>query len=246
MIALDIGSAQASIEANSAAMRAVLRILAKVASHDVPVLFRGESGSGKSALARALHLASPRRPHPFVAIDCQALQSDVPLSERVLAARLGQAIAGTVLLEEVGALPDRLQVAVASMLEQHHLGGRAPDVRVLATSHRDLEAAVRASQFREDLLTRLDVVEVQVPSLRDRREDILPLARCFLEAFTRSMGLPLPELAPRAQQAMLEYQWPGNIRELRNAMQRALVLSRSAVLDLDALPPKLSALGGDL
>jgi DNA-binding NtrC family response regulator len=243
MVTPDTGSAEAHIEATSAAMRAVMQILAKVARHDVPVLFRGESGSGKSALARALHAASPRRLHPLVAIDCQALGADPAPSARILASKLGEALGGAILLQEVSALPDRLQAAIASLLEQRLPGGRTAEFRILATSRRDLEAAVRASRFQEDLLSRLNVVEVWVPPLRDRREDILPLARRFLDAFTRGSGRTISELTPRAKRALLDYEWPGNVSELRNAMQRALVLSGSSVLDLDALPTVLSAIG---
>jgi NtrC-family two-component system response regulator AlgB len=243
MTPLDTGWADRSIESSSAAMRAVVRILATVASHDVPVLLRGESGSGKSTLARALHAASERRERPLVAIDCQELQAGALASARIFAARLEEANGGSVLLEEIGALPDRYQAAVVSLLDLHRLGRRSADVRVIATSHLDLEGAARVGRFREDLLTRVAVVEVWVPPLRDRPEDILPLARRFLAAFVGPGGMA--ELTPRAQRALLAYPWPGNVRELRNAMQRAVVLSRSAALDLEVLPPKLSALVGD-
>jgi len=242
MIAPDARRGEGPIESASSAMRAAVRIIATVAGLDVPVLFRGESGSGKSALARALHAASPRRTHRLVPVDCQALQAETAPSARVLAAKLEEAIGGSILLEEIGALPGRSQGVIASLLEQHGLGAPTVDVRVIATSHLDLEAAVSAHHFREDLLTRLNVVEVFVPPLRDRREDILPLAGRFLEVFSPGHELP-PELTPRAQRALLEYEWPGNVRELRNAIHHAVVLSRTPALDVDALPPKLAELG---
>jgi DNA-binding NtrC family response regulator len=240
MILPEAGSAQLSIETDSPAMREAVQILARVANHDVPVLLRGEHGSGKSMLAHALHAASSRRARPLTVVDCQAVQSDVKVSGSALVAKLEQAVGGTILFEEVGSLPDRLQVVVASLIERHCSNGGLADLRLLATSHRDLEEAVRGNRFREDLLTRLNVVEVHVPALRERREDILPLAMKFLDAFTRNAGLADAELTPGAQRALLMYAWPGNIRELRNVIQRALVFSRGAVLDVDAFPSRFS------
>lgn len=241
MIAPDAGSEGVPIESSSSAMRAVVAMLGRVACHDVPVLLRGESGSGKSALARALHAASPRRDRLLVPVDCRELEADGPRNARVLAEKIGEAMGGSVLLEEVGALPERLQAGVVSLLEPSG-ARRSGDVRVVATSHLDLEAAVRAGRLREDLVRRLAVVEIRVPPLRERKDDILPLARSFLAAFGRGR---VAGLAPRAEVALLSYPWPGNIRELRNAMQRALVLSPGAILDLEALPPKLRASGAE-
>ena len=221
-------------------MRTVVAIVATVAAHDVPVLFRGESGSGKSVLARALHGASPRRAGPLVRVDCRALEGEGLATARALHAALAGAAGGTVLLEEVGGLPKPWQGPVASLIEPTRSAGAR--VRVVATSARDLEGAARAGQFSEELLARLAVIEIRVPSLRERREDILPLARRFVVAFTLGDELP-PALTARAERALLAYAWPGNVRELRNAMQRAVIVSQGAVLDLDALPPKLSAGG---
>ena len=221
-------------------MRAVLEIVATVAAYDVPVLFRGESGSGKSVLARALHAASPRRLGSLVRVDCRALEGEGPATAHVLYTALDGAAGGTVLLEEVGGLPKPLQGPVASLIEPTRSAGAR--VRVVATSARDLEGAARAGPFSEELLARLAVVEVRVPPLRERREDILPLAHRFVVAFTLGDGPP-PALTARAERALLAYAWPGNVRELRNAMQRAVIVSQGAVLDLDALPPKLSAVG---
>ena len=221
-------------------MRAVLEIVATVAAYDVPVLFRGESGSGKSVLARALHAASPRRLGSLVRVDCRALEGEGPATAHVLYTALDGAAGGTVLLEEVGGLPKPLQGPVASLIEPTRSAGAG--VRVVATSARDLEGAARAGQFSEELLARLAVIEIRVPPLRERIEDILPLAHRFVVAFTLGDGPP-PALTARAERALLAYAWPGNVRELRNAMQRAVIVSQGAVLDLDALPPKLSAVG---
>jgi len=232
-----------AVEACSPAMRAVVSVLATVAGHDVPVLLHGESGSGKSNLGRALHAASSRRARRLVAVDCQGLQGRADAS-RELGAMIETAAGGTILLEEVGALPERCQGTVAYLLEQHRLCDADADIRVIATAHGDLEAAVRAGRFREDLLTRLDVVEIRVPPLRERHEDILPLARSFLLAFKRPGGEPCPALTARAEEALVEYRWPGNVRELRNAVQRALIVSPGPLLDVDAFAPRLGAAGG--
>jgi len=235
------GPSEASVESNAASMAGVLRILARVASHDVPVLFYGERGAGKSVLARALHAASARRMNAFVAIDCQALVAGDRPSALVLSSRVGEARSGTLLLEEVSALPDRLQLAVASLLEKGQRG--KVEVRIVATTHRDLGDVTSTGRFYRGLLDRLSVCEIRVPPLRDRPEDILPLARRFLHLFKEGPG-KAPALAPRAELALLHYPWPGNVRELRNAMQHALVLSKSALLDIEALPPKLWARDG--
>jgi NtrC-family two-component system response regulator AlgB len=232
-----------AIEASSPAMIAVMGTLARVAVHDAPVLFRGESGSGKSTLARVLHAMSLRRTRPLVDIDCLLLQADPSSSGPTVMAKLEEAFGGTVLLEEVGAATVRLQAAALSLLDQAQLGDDARSIRLLATSHLDLEAAVRAGQFPEDLLARLGVVEILVPPLRDRREDILPLARFFLELFTHGTGPRMAIVTPRAQRTLVANAWPGNIRELRKAMQRAAIFSKGDVLDLDALPPRLSVPG---
>jgi len=234
----------APIESASSAMRPVLEVLSRVAAHDVPVLLRGESGSGKSALARSLHAASPRRERPLVPVDCRELAAEALRSGRSLAARIEEALGSTLLLEEVGALPERLQAGLLSLLEPSGAGRAAP-VRVVATSERRLEDAVAAGEFRGDLLRRLAVVEVRVPPLRARREDVLPLARAFLGASGLRRGEGPPALSPRAERALLAYPWPGNLRELRNAVERALVLEPGPVVDLEGLPPRIAALGGD-
>jgi DNA-binding NtrC family response regulator len=225
-------------------MRKVTERLIQAAAHDVPVLLRGESGTGKSWLARALHANSPRRAGPLVSIDCLGLPDDPTLAARVLAEELGRAGGGTVFLEEVGALPERLQLTIASLLEQRERALEVAHFRFVAASRADLEAAVRARRLHNELLSRLNVVELQLPPLRDRRDDIPLLAGRLLQAFAHQLGIAVPALTPRFERALLAYAWPGNVRELRNVMQRALVLAGSDVLDTSSLPGSVADAGG--
>ena len=237
MISLPDATSEVPLESGSPAMRPVVEMLAAVAAHDVPVLLRGESGVGKSVLARALHTASPRRAFPLVTIDCRGLEGDEATAAKVLGPMLRGSSPGNALLEEIGALPERAQAILAMLLEGNRgAGGLGP--RIIGTSARDLEAAVRAGRFRRDLLARLSVVEIRVPSLRERREDILPLASRFLSAFSPSPR----DLSPRAREALLLYDWPGNVRELRNAIQHAVVLCDGPSLDLPSLPERVTGL----
>ncbi len=231
-------------------MLSVFRVLTEVAGHDVPVLLRGESGTGKSVVARALHQTSSRSAHAFVTVDCSALASSLSPSFRAdlateadragdFHALVAAAAGGTILLREIAALPARLQAETLRLAAETRRAGRRPRARVVASTQRDLEAAVASGQFRKDLLFRLNVVEISLPPLRERPEDILPLALCFLQAFARTEGVTVPDITARAQRALLAYAWPGNIRELRNAVQRGLVLSVSGALDVDALPERV-------
>jgi DNA-binding NtrC family response regulator len=233
---------EAELDATSLAMRSVVQKISTIAPHDVPVIFRGESGAGKSVLARMLHATSPRRAQRFTRVDCRGLELDGSAAAHVLARRLDEAIRGSILLEEVSALPGQLQAALAQLLEELYLAPRAAaHARIIATSCRDLEADVQSERFREGLLARLSVIEIRVPPLRDRKEDILALANRFVNEFARGEPRVPPELTLRAQRALLAYAWPGNVRELRNAMQRAVILGDGPRLDLGELPPKVSA-----
>jgi NtrC-family two-component system response regulator AlgB len=245
---------QPPFDSQSPAMLSVLKVLTEVAGHDVPVLLRGESGTGKSVAARALHQASSRSARAFVTVDCTALASGVPPSsrtdpvteadlagERAFRSHVATAVGGTILLQEIAALPARLQEATLRLAAERRRAGRRPRARLVASTERDLDAAVASGLFRKDLLFRLNVVEIALPPLRERPEDILPLALHFLETLGRAEGLTVPDFTARAQRALLAYSWPGNIRELRNAVQRGLVLSASGALDVDALPERIAA-----
>jgi two-component system, NtrC family, response regulator AlgB len=253
------------------AVRAVLDTVARAAQADAAVLFRGESGTGKGVLARVLHGQSKRQGRPFVLVNCPTLSEELLASElfghakgaftgavRDQIGRVEAAEGGTLFLDEIGELSASLQAKLLRFLHEkqfERIGEtrtRQADVRVVSATNRDLDADVRNGKFREDLLYRMNVVEVRVPALRERHEDILPLARHFLGFFARSMGRPVPELSPAAERALAGYAWPGNVRELRNAVERAMILWPSARLEPQAFPERIAGakergpfLGGD-
>jgi two-component system, NtrC family, response regulator HydG len=245
----------ATILGRSTALRQSLDQAARVAAHrDVTVLIGGETGTGKELLARAIHYESPRAAEPFVEVNCAAIPANLLESELfghekgsftgAIAAKPGlfeMAHGGTLFLDEVGTLPLELQPKLLRALETRgirRVGGqqtRQVDVRLIAASHVDLRAAVSQGQFREDLFYRLNVIALALPPLRLREGDIELLAETFVSRIATGYRLPVPPLTPELRAALREHSWPGNIRELRNAIERALVLSPKGTLRIEEL-----------
>ncbi len=249
-------------ESRSPEVRKLLELLAKAAQHDVPILLRGENGTGKSVLARKLHALSRRATAPFVVVNCPTLSEELLASElfghvrgaftgavRDQVGRVEAADGGTLFLDEIGEVPPSLQAKLWRFLQDHQFERvgdtqtRSADVRIVAATNRNLDDEVRAGRFREDLLFRLNTFELEVPSLRARREDILPLAIRFLAFLAASDKARRLELTEAAQTALTGYDWPGNLRELRNAMERAAILAAGSVIDVDLLPERLRNVG---
>jgi DNA-binding NtrC family response regulator len=246
------------IVAHSERMQRVLDEARRVARVDSTVLITGESGVGKEALARYIHDESARAARPFVAINCAAVPEALIESElfgHVRGAftgatqdRIGlfeSANGGTLLLDEVGDLPTAMQVKLLRVLQEREFRRvgenrtRHVDVRVLAATHRDLPGEVAAGRFRQDLYYRLRVIEIRIPPLRERRDDILPLARKVLAETASRMKLPVSGFTPAAADQMLRWGWPGNVRELQNVVERALVLARGTRVEVDDLPDEV-------
>jgi len=250
----DVGS----LVAQSDATRRVLELAQRVAQVDSTVLLTGESGVGKERIARFIHERSARAARPFMALNCAAVPEGLLESELfghtrgsftgATQDRVGifeEVNGGTLLLDEIGEVPPVMQVKLLRVLQEREIRrvgenrNRPVDVRVLAATNRDLVSEIRAARFREDLYYRLRVVELRVPALRERREDVLPLARSFLAVAAERAGRRVTGFTPAAAQRLLTYAWPGNVRELGNAVERAVVLTRRSRVDVDDLPPEI-------
>jgi DNA-binding NtrC family response regulator len=244
---------------DSAPLREVVRVVRRAAPTDATVLVTGESGTGKELVARALHDESRRRAAPFVALNCSALPGE--LVERELFGHVRGAFTGadrdaeglfeaadggTLFLDEVGDLAPAAQAKLLRALEERtitRLGSTKPvevDVRVVAATNRPLDQMTASGAFREDLLYRLQVIALRLPPLRDRREDVMPLALHFLAHFAGRYGRPILGFSDGARRLLLSYGWPGNVRELRNAVERAAVMAEGERVEAGDLPPQLA------
>jgi transcriptional regulator with GAF, ATPase, and Fis domain len=250
-----LGGGETGMVGQSPAIRKLLQMVARVAPQDTPVLILGESGAGKELVARALHRQSGRSSKPFVAINCAALTETLLESELfghekgsftgAIAQKKGKleiAQGGTVFLDEIGEFPLALQAKLLRVLQEREferVGGTRTlklDIRLLAATNRDLAAEARRGAFREDLFHRLNVVALSVPPLRDRREDIPALARHFLDLSVARCRRRVVGISAEAERRLMNYSWPGNIRELENAIERAVVLGQSESLLEEDLP----------
>ena len=250
----------AGMVGTSEPMQEVFRIIAKIAQHKASVLIQGESGTGKELVARAIHDLSPRRNQRFVAINCGAIPANLLESELfghrrgaftdAVRDKLGlfeAADGGTLFLDEIGELPVGLQVKLLRAIQEEEIRRIGDsntikiDVRIIAATLRDLSSDVGQGRFREDLFYRLNVVPVMLPPLRDRRSDIRPLVRYFLERYARKHGDAIKSVSGAAMSLLEDYAWPGNIRELENTIERAMVLSDESAIAPASLPPKIAS-----
>lgn len=250
---------EADLATESPKMRAAFELITRAATSDAPILLRGENGTGKGVLARAIHAQSKRSKRPFVTVNCPTLSEELLASElfghakgaftgavRDQAGRVETAEGGSLFLDEIGEISPGLQTKLLRFLQEKRFERvgenrtRRADVRVVAATNRDLEKDVTEGRFREDLLFRLNVIEVRVPPLRERPEDIPRLARWFLTFFARAAGRPAPELSPEAENALVSHAWPGNVRELRNVMERTIILWPARTVGPEALPERIA------
>ena len=245
-----------SIVGNGSALRAVLDVVAKVADTDSTVLVTGESGTGKELIARAIHYNSRRVERRLVTVNCGAIPEELLESElfghvrgaftNAVNSREGRfslANGGTIFLDEIGDMSPNLQVKLLRVLQDRSfepVGSSktlSVDVRVIAATNQDLEVAIRERRFREDLFYRLNVIPIEVPPLRERRDDIPLLVRHFLEVAAAERGRPVAELTREAEERLVAHSWPGNVRELENTIERLVVLGGDRPIGVEDLPP---------
>lgn len=235
------------------------RKIRAVAPSQSTVLIRGETGTGKELVVRAIHALSPRRNGPFVAINCAAIPDTLLESELFgyeegtftgaksggKAGKFEFANGGTVFLDEIGDMPLHLQAKMLRVLQDkviERIGGHSPlklDIRVIAATHQDLEQKIQCNEFREDLYYRLNVIPVFIPPLRKRTEDIIPLTTFFISKFNKLVGKQIDEISEEFKNAIIQYNWPGNVREIQNVVEYAINIESSNVLTIDSLPPKI-------
>ncbi len=246
------------IVGTSAAMVAAIELADKVAPHPSTVLITGESGTGKELFARLIHSASPRSRAPFIPVNCGAIPENLLESELfghkkgaftgADSDRVGlfeEASGGTLFLDEIGELPQQLQVKLLRALQEGEIrrvgesSSRDVDVRVVAATARDLETEVKEGKFRSDLFYRINVLNIHLPPMRHRTEDIPALVRHFVSYYNDRLGLQVTSVVPEAMKAMLAYPWPGNVRELQNVVERAMVLAEGPEVQPDQLPPSV-------
>ncbi len=242
----------------SQAIREVFRLVDKVADTDSTVMIYGESGTGKELIARALHQNSRRKNKPLIPVNCGAIPEELLESElfghekgaftSAIRTRLGRfelADGGTIFLDEIADMSPRLQVKILRVLQEHQferIGGTKTievDIRVITATNKDLRQAMEEGRFREDLFYRLNVIPMTVPPLRDRRADIPLLVEFFLRRFLETKGKEAKDITPDAMARLMNYDWPGNIRELENTMERMVILSEGDKLTVSDLPPRI-------
>jgi two-component system nitrogen regulation response regulator GlnG len=245
------------------AMQEVFRAIGRLSRSSMTVLITGESGTGKELVARALHRHSPRAAKAFIALNTSAFTADLLESElfghekgsftgadQLRRGRFEQADGGTLFLDEIGDMSPQLQTRLLRVLaenEFYRVGGQIPvrvDVRVIAATHQDLEERVRQGQFREDLLHRLNVIRIEVPPLRSRREDIAELLYHYLSAAAQELGVEPKTLTPEAAAALSNFEWPGNVRQLVNACRRLTATAPGREIKVEDIPPDLGGVPG--
>ena len=253
------GQAFANVVGTSSAMRQVHALMAQALDREITVLLTGESGTGKELVAKALHYGSARGEHPFVALNCAAIPATLIESElfgheagaftgavRPRPGCFERAQGGTLLLDEIGDMPVDMQAKLLRVLQEREVqrvGGTAPksvDVRIIASTNRDLSGAIEDGSFRADLYYRIAMFPIEIPPLRERRDDIPLLAHHFLKQSSDRNGKPLTTISDEAMRALDEYEWPGNVRELASTMERAVLMEPTAVLQHRSLPTEIA------
>ncbi|MDH5714881.1 MAG: sigma-54 dependent transcriptional regulator, partial [Candidatus Aminicenantes bacterium] len=241
-------------------MQEIFELIRTVADSDASVLILGESGTGKELIARAIHYSSRRAEKPFVSVSCSALPESLLESElfgyekgaftgavRDKPGRFEEANQGTLFLDEVGEMKPETQLHLLRVLQEREirrLGGTGVikvDVRIIAATNKDLERAVKEGSFREDLYYRLNVVTIQLPPLREREDDIPLLAERFLMKYNIKNNKNLEGISPKAIALLVQYHWPGNVRELENVIERAVVITKHRVIQIEDLPPHIQS-----